>query len=85
MGVVYKAEDLKLGRCQQPLCHAETTLREALVNELSGLVQLQASPLTGCHKAFRSARKSLRLLQVVTSGANHALRFLNHALFRRVL
>jgi hypothetical protein len=28
MGVVYKAEGLKLGRREQPLCHAETTLKE---------------------------------------------------------
>jgi len=54
-------------------------------NELSGLVESEARRLAGCPKAFLSARKSLRLLTVVTSGANHALRFLNYALFRRVL
>jgi hypothetical protein len=30
-------------------------------NELSGLVESAARSLAGCHKAFLSARKSLRL------------------------
>jgi hypothetical protein len=68
MGVVSKAEGLKLGRREQPLCHAETTLKEALMtgpsqlnqfglsdfNELSGLVESEARPLAGCPKAFLS-------------------------------
>jgi len=54
-------------------------------NELSGLVESAARSLAGCHKAFLSARKSLRLLPVVTSGANHALHFLSYALLSRVL
>ena len=43
MGVVYKAEDPQLGRCQPPWCHAETTLREALATGTSELNQIVLS------------------------------------------
>jgi len=96
-GVVYKAEGLKLGRLELVPCR--TTLKETLMtgpsqlnqfglsdfNELSGLVESESRPPAGCHKALLSARKSLRLLPVVTSGANHALHFLSYALLSRVL
>jgi hypothetical protein len=58
MGVVYKAEGLKIGRREQPSCHSETTLKEILMtgtsqlnqfglsdfNELSGLAESEARP-----------------------------------------
>jgi hypothetical protein len=41
--VVYKAEGLKLGRREPPLCHAETTLKETLMTGTSQLNQFGLS------------------------------------------